>query len=418
MEITSEKKLRKPRTRHTPEFLALRRKVRGQGIENNPPPAKGPTKKEKAMALGELEGEPPPATPTEKHFRHSMTRDKRTQEWRVRVPTPKGRTRYVTTGETEVKAALKVVDASGVPQLSVLARARCLTQNAAAIIVAGGGKTCEDVAAVWMRDLKLDQSKATCAMYGIYIQLLFRTYDCARKPPSFITRQMLYDFVNKQDLKHSTRRLRLAAISSFYCHAAGFAHVTGNIASTIKINLNNMTIEQREQVSAVPITEAEYRKIMAAHEIPRFWRVATALGYWLGLRMVDVCKLERASIGEDFAVLYPHKTGRRLVLPIHDPLIGSGELRELFRLLLAATPVDQVLCFPAQSKMYDASPAVLSQDYREELVGIGIVGKTFHGLRHAFKVRLMASGKAIEEVQRYMGHASVTTTEGYGRVSA
>lgn len=429
MEITLETKKKRKRMVRSPEFYALCRRARrlpvaGSGrmsktekaklLAENPdailPPEKIAAPAPKPAPLPQM-----PRAPANKHYRHAMTRDKRTNEWRVRVPSPKGRTRYVTTGQTDVKEALKVVDASGVPQLSVLARARCLTQNAASIILAGRDKTCAEVAKVWLRDLVLDQSANTCRMYEIYMNSFFATNDCANKQPSFITREMIHAFVNAPDKKHNTRRSRLSAVVSFYRHAAGFGHVTGNIASTIRINLSAMTIEQRQALPAVPFTKAEYRRIMACPEISEFWRMATALGYWLGLRMVDVCKLERASIGEDFAVLYPHKTGRQLVLPIHDPAIGSGELKEVFTTLLAATPEGQLLCFPELSGMYDRCSSNLSNQFVQEIKKAGIYGKSFHGLRHSFRLRLSGLGRPIEEVSALMGHASTQTTKGYGR---
>lgn len=406
MEENTQKKPRKPRMRRSREFLAMCRGQRNKLWVARPD---APTV-----------AETPPVTvaPTEKHFRHSMTRDKRTNEWRVRVPSPKGRTRYVTTGETDAKEALKVVDKSGVQQLSVLARARCVTQNTVAIVLAGHDKTCADVARTWMRDLVLDLSKNTCDIYSEVVDRLFKANDCASKPPSFITREMLHAFVNDPALKHSTRSSRLAAVCSFYRHASGFGHVIGNIASTVKVNLSSMTIAQREREPAVSITEAEYRLIMADPLLPRFWQIATALGYWLGLRMVDVCKLERATIAGEFAVLYPHKTGRRLVIPIHDPMIGSGELRDVFQEILGDVPEGQTLCFPRESKRYDQGRASMSVEYGHHLKGVGVKGKSFHSLRHSFKARLMASGKTLEEVSKLMGHADTRTTEGYGRTTA
>lgn len=416
MEETHKKRKRMKRSA---EFYELCRKARHQGefaLKGRVSTKPVETKEEQAMALDTLSAEPPRSSYHRKP--HSMMKDKESGEWCVRVPSPKGRTRYVTTGETDEKKALRIVDASGVPQLSVLARARCLTHSAAAIIMADQNKTCAQVAKVWLRDLALDQAVNTCRMYGMYVDLFFEVNGYADMPPSSITREAIHAFVNDPNKKHMTRRMRLNAVVSFFRHATGFGHVTGNLASTIKINLSMMTVAQREQMPAAPITEVEYRQIMASHQIPRFWRVATSLGYWLGLRLVDVCKLERASLGADFAVLYPHKTGRRLIMSLHDPLIGSGELLALAGMLLAATPPGQTLLFPVQSEMYDAGGAKLSTEYINALESIGIVGKSFHGLRHSFRIRLSASGKPIEEVSRLMGHASTRVTEGYGRAVA
>jgi integrase len=409
-------KPKRKRMRRSEEFLALCRRARGQKDPDAPKPEKEKrlSKVEQAMLL---EAPPPPTEPKQRRRKHAMTRDRRTGHWKVRVPSPDGITRYVSTGEKEIDDAMRVVDRSGVEQLSVLARAKCLTQNAAAIIIAGHGKTCDEVKREWLADIRLSVAPATVGMYGMYVAMLFVLYKCGKQPVSFLTREMLNDFVNETGIKQRTREMRRNAISSFYRHASGFGHVTGNIASTVVINHRTMTVAEREEESEVPMTEEEYRKIVTGEKVPRFWRIATTLAYWLGLRMVDVCRLERASINEDFAVLYPQKTGRRLTLPITDPLIGSGELREVFRSLLEITPENQVLCFPAQSLLYDKQRSNLLRSYRKAMASVGVEGRTFHSLRHSFKKRLIDSGKSLEEVRDLMGHVSTHTTERYARVA-
>lgn len=400
---------KKPSVLATREFREFCRRVQGR-----PPIRTRAWKNEKAREYYRRK-HPKKVKPPERD--HPMKQDPRTQCWMVGVPTPSGKSRrWLSTGEKTIGDALKVVDASGIQRLSILARANCLTTSAAQIIMAGERVTCGDAIRRWAHELRLDQARKTAAAYGNSMRQLVRQYNCEGQPVAFITREMLYDFVNNGESKESTRQVRLAGINSFYRYAAGFGYVIGNIATTIRVNKSMLTVEQRERVPAVAFTDDEYRRVMANPEVPQFWRWASALGYWLGLRIVDVCRYEWASVGDDFAVLYPQKTGRRLVLPLHDPLIGSGELRAVFAQMRAQPNPDPTYCFPMARWLYERNRIHEHEGgFRKAAALCGITGKGFHSWRHAFKVRLFASGKTIEEISKLMGHRSVVTTEGYGR---
>lgn len=371
--------------------------------------------KKQAKALGIVE--PPPEE--EPRERPAMSRS-RSGVWSVRVPRTEGRRPYlVSTGETSLHEALKVVDASGVQKLSIMARAKCLTADVAQILIAGHNQNAEEVARAWHRNLLMDSGGSTPRTYLTMVQQFLRIHGCAGKPMNAITREMLHAFVNDAAVKESTRNTRMAAIKSFYRHAAGCGHVIGNIATTLTINKSLLTVEQRQRIPAAPFTQEEFERILAHPMTTRNWRWFCTMGWWLGLRMVDVCRFETASMGDDFVVLYPQKTGRRLLLPLNDPLIGGGQLKAVFDEIRATLRTGQVYCFPALKAQYPYGfCGHYAQDFKRLMRLVGIEGKTFHGFRHAFRLRLSASGKTIEEVADLMGHTDTKVTEGYGRASA
>jgi len=398
----------------TPEFRELRRIVRG---------TKSPQRKREEACeqraqehLAQAAIEPPGPKEVETH---AMRRDNRSSCWQVAVPMENGRRRWLSTGAKDVATALKVVDASGIQRLSILARANCLTNDAISLVTTGQRVTCKLAIDRWSDDIAMDQAPKTAKIYRYAMTKVAEQADCLNEHMNKITRQQLYDFVNDETVKESTRVVRLAAIRSFYRYCAGYGYVIGNISTTVKINQRTLTVEQRERVPAVPFTEEEYRRIMASPLVSPFWHWATALGYWLGLRIVDVCHLEWASVGEDFAVLYPQKTGRKLILPLHDPLIGSGEIKAVFEDMRAKLTREGDYCFPLARRAHKLGLIEnFDGGFKSMLALCGIEGKSFHGLRHSFKVRLFQSGKSIEEISRLMGHKSVAITEGYGRKSA
>lgn len=407
----------------TPEWCAMRdaaRSVRCPARRLTPEEIRAAVKAKHRQKRKEYLAAHPELTKPKHERQHAMRRDSRSGCWMVGVPRKDGGNRHwISTGEKDIGEALKVIDASGIERLSILARAKCLTADVAQLIMAGRATTCAEVIRQWVWDLRLDQAKKTASVYVNFLRQLAKRCGALNQPVSSITREQLYNYVNDPSVKQSTREVRLAAINSFYRHAAGYAHVIGNIAQTVRLNKSLLTVEQRERVPAVPFTEAEYRCIMANPDVPPFWRWASALGWWLGLRSVDVANYQWASITDTYAKLYPQKTGRELLLPLQDPLIGGGELRRVFdEMRLSVGPhANDPYCFPKAKHHYDTRGKLSQYEggFRAALRLCGIEGKSFHGFRHSFKLRLQQSGKPIEEISRLMGHASIQTTMGYGR---
>jgi integrase len=417
----------KPRLQRSPEFREMLRKMRKQNLDVSPEAVRERKRlRHHAIKLRRKKGreakgyfdQPKKPRPTRHtHIVHNMTRDPHTKHWRVRVPREDGTIHYVSTGQTEVADAFRAVDATGVQRLSILARSKYALKDINAVTATAHQTPCANVFDAWGADLRLDVAPRTHACYVANIRQMLDRFECDMKPMSAITRQMLHDFVNDETIKYGSRSVRLVAIRSFYKHAAGFGHVIGNIGDLVKLNGRKLTIKQRQKKPALPFDEEEYYRIMGRSNIPKFWKWATALSYWLGLRLVDVCQLEVASLGDDFGVVYPSKTGRKLVIPLHDPLIGSGELKRVFAEIRAQVPEGQTYCFPEWRDKYLQNAAIPSMAFVSMLRMIHIKKKSFHGLRHSFKIRLMAAGKTIEEVAELMGHTDTEVTEGYGRAA-
>jgi integrase/recombinase XerC len=134
--------------------------------------------------------------------------------------------------------------------------------------------------------------------------------------------------------------------------------------------------------------------------------------YGAGLRIGEALALERTAVGRDPARL------RRLLIT------GKGGKQRLVPLLpviavaiadyLAACPYEQTvpLFLGARGKRLQA-PIVrrLMQDLRRRL---GLPeSATPHALRHSFATHLLAGGADLRTIQDLLGHASLSTTQGY-----
>jgi integrase/recombinase XerC len=135
--------------------------------------------------------------------------------------------------------------------------------------------------------------------------------------------------------------------------------------------------------------------------------------YGAGLRIGEALALERAAVGREPArlrqLLITGKGGRQRLVPVL-PMIAAaiGDY-------LAACPYQEPagpLFLGARGKRLQA-PIVrrLMQELRRRL---GLAeSATPHALRHSFATHLLAGGADLRTIQELLGHASLSTTQGY-----
>jgi hypothetical protein len=73
---------------------------------------------------------------------------------------------------------------------------------------------------------------------------------------------------------------------------------------------------------------------------------------------------------------------------------------------------------PSQGHRAEADPHINASTFRASVLqpafrAAGIDGVTFHGLRHAHASWLLAGGADLQVVRERLGHAKISTTEGY-----
>jgi integrase/recombinase XerC len=134
--------------------------------------------------------------------------------------------------------------------------------------------------------------------------------------------------------------------------------------------------------------------------------------YGAGLRIGEALALDRAAVGQDPAslrtLLITGKGGKQRLVPIL-PVIAAAIAD-----YLAACPYRQAtaLFLGARGKRLQG-PIVrrVMQDLRR-LLGLP-ESATPHALRHSFATHLLADGADLRTIQELLGHASLSTTQGY-----
>ncbi len=157
---------------------------------------------------------------------------------------------------------------------------------------------------------------------------------------------------------------------------------------------------KRDQVAAI-------LKYCRENNLP-FWHSAVTIGYYTGLRLIDVVKFRRDQITPDgFVDLIPEKTARtdrRVRIP----------LQESLKIELAGIAPMGNYFFPDAVKKYDQDRSKITNEFRAILDATKIYekGYGFHSLRHTFVTEALQAGVDIKHVQAVVGHDAVEVTEG------
>jgi integrase len=226
-----------------------------------------------------------------------------------------------------------------------------------------------------------------------------------------------------KELSRSTANLGVKVLRVCLGEAVRQGLLTMNPA--VRVKIIKSTLESRRR----PFTLAEIKRILKACKHDVEWRGLVLFGLYLGQRLGDLAKLTwRAVNFETGEIAFTaHKTGRRIVLPLVQPLVDY----------LSALPTSDnpnAYIFPNSAK--HKRTASLSNQFREILVDAGLVepreykttkkGRShareaseisFHSLRHSAVTMLKASGLSDVFAREIVGHESAAVSRHYTHLS-
>lgn len=328
----------------------------------------------------------------------------------VCIKTPRGN-QWISTGQTTEAKAREVCDMAMIEKMQMAACANALTADVISRLMAGKRITCAEILEGWKQESVDCLAAQTLHNYESTLRQWMDAGKLWKEPMTAIKRSQLSAWVNGKHVPIGTRGTRLAAIRSFFKYASNTGYCVGNMANLVQVRFHDLMFNEHESKETIPFTHDEYLRLMDSPIVKGFWRLAIPLGYWLSLRLRDIACLEWDSIKGDKFVIYPKKTGRRLELPLDEPLLGGGELQRVFMEMLEQDSGSH-FCFPVEREVAldPKRRALLSVQFQRLLKRVGIEDRRFHGLRHAAAVRLKAAGKTMEEIGKVLGHADTKTT--------
>jgi len=271
-------------------------------------------------------------------------------------------------------------------------------------------------------------SENTINTYLLAFTQFIREHNLKNKSIGAITHQHVHDFLNQKDgTSLSNRNLRKAVLGTILKFAGARGYLHGNPSEGVKVDRSKLTHTEKEKKVRAVVTLKEYKKIinnapdmgfgqtkLEKKRTGWFWRHATAIGYWTGLRLSDICSLEWASIDlkNDRMTVWTDKRDKRVEIPLGNVLFGGEEFKKILREIL---PEDPTYCFPDQHAIVTNAKkrSLLSVQYGRLLRDKLGIDKTFHCTRHSCVTRLKRMGVDLEEIGKVVGHSNVETTAGY-----
>ena len=222
-----------------------------------------------------------------------------------------------------------------------------------------------------------------------------------------------------KQLSRSTANLGVKVLRVCLGEAVRQGLLTVNPA--VRVKMIKSTAESKRRA----FTLAEIKRILKACAHDAEWRGLVLFGLYLGQRLGDLAKLTwRAVNFETGEIAFTaHKTGRRIVLPLVQPLVD-------YLSALRGSDNPNAYMFPNSAK--HKRTASLSNQFREILVDAGLVeprdyrttrkGRahareaseiSFHSLRHSAVTLLKASGLSDVFAREIVGHESAAVSRQY-----
>lgn len=329
----------------------------------------------------------------------------------VRFKTSTGRYTTKSLGVKSLTEAKQLVKDAKIEEIEAAAKIGALQRDAIASIVAGKNLHIQDVLAEWKQYKEnLSQSENTIFTQESLIQAFINHSGITKLQQ--IKEDHISAYINQEgNTKVGAREQRLSAIKSLFQFSVANGYVLKDPSKLVAVDKSKLSHKSKEKKKIVPITEFEFKHIL--RNADHFFKEASALAWWTGMRLSDIARLEWDSIDFENKTLTVHtkKTDARICLPLTDPLIGGGKL---LKILSALEVRHDDYCFPEQREL-DLDPSrrsTLSVYFGRMLQRLNI-NKSFHCFRHAFVSRCKSEGKEIEDIALWVGHASSETTKIY-----
>jgi integrase len=278
----------------------------------------------------------------------------------------------------------------------------------------------------WLQAKAIEAEESTHARYARIVE---RFVDCigakANRDLSTLQASDIARFRDREakERAHATANLSLKVLRVSFGEAVRQGLLTVNPAARVKLLKSSKESKRRA------FTLAEIKRILKACGGNVEWRGLVLFGLYLGQRLGDLAKLTWRAVNLETGEIAftARKTGRRIVLPLAQPL--SDYLASL-----PASDNPDAFIFPNASK--HKRTASLSNQFREILVEAGLVeprgheatkkGRSqaretseisFHSLRHSAVTMLKASGLSDVFAREIVGHESAAISRQYTHLS-
>lgn len=174
--------------------------------------------------------------------------------------------------------------------------------------------------------------------------------------------------------------------------------------------------------------EKPERFIFSQEQIQNLYEVADLqekailnIGYGCGLRVQEISDLNKEDVRltENLVIVQKGKNSKRRIIPISD------KIREELQEFIFSTEIKQKEIFVnnKQRRMQEwgfnarLKQLILKTEFGKQLTSEELNKIGIHNLRHSIATHLLENGMKIEQVQKFLGHSFIESTEIYTHIS-
>ena len=372
--------------------------------------------------------------------------------------TATGARRMISTKQSDLTCAKDIVKQAGIAEMERAALAGKLSREVVGRILTGKRMTLLKAVAPFREWMKTrGRSPKTIAENAITLSAWIREMKIGSLPPTAVTETHIADWVNDADKERGqgSRKLALGHLHTFFAFCCANGWVAADPSQVIGIDYSVLSHDQKEPAQRQPFTAAELDQLTAhlkselrtlgqdmarvenaseytdhgravklgklggKHSELFFWLFAVRCSAQTGLRLSDIAGLEWRCFGEPGKlIVWMDKTNQRIEHPL--PV-------ELETMVTQIPVTSQTRLFPEQHEIISdvRRRSLLSVQFTRLCERIGILGKSYHCIRHSAAseryhaidkdglAKRLAESLSMSQIKQLLGHASARTSRRY-----
>ena len=273
--------------------------------------------------------------------------------------------------------------------------------------------------------LLLGYAEQTCQSRYLYLKEFFNWLEAIGinklQDVTAVEIANFYEYVENRKSTRTKEKLKLKSVydilrsvHTFLGYALDLGKVENNPASHLKFNYPDEEVHRRI------FTQTEIQQLYRATETEQE-KAILHMGYGCGLRVNEISHLNKQDVRltENLIIVQKGKNSKRRLVPISDKIS-----REMEAFIFSVENKDEALFINIKGgrmKQWTLNKLlkklIKRTDYgnnlsAEELNKIGI-----HSLRHSIATHLLQNGMKLEQVQQFLGHSFIESTEIYTHVT-
>lgn len=230
-----------------------------------------------------------------------------------------------------------------------------------------------------------------------------------------------YEFIENRESTRTKEKLKLKSVydimrcvQTFLGYALDLGKINSNPASHLKFSYPDEEVHRRV------FTQTEIKQLYQATENNQEKAILN-MGYGCGLRVSEISQLNKEDLRltENLIIVQRGKNSKRRLVPINDKI--SREMEAFIFSFESKTNAIFIHSKGGRMKQWTLNKLLKKLIKRtdfgnemttEELNKIGI-----HTLRHSIATHLLQNGMKLEQVQQFLGHSFIESTEIYTHIS-